>query len=353
MRFDLVDLRLVLNIAEAASITNGAARSGLALASASERLRDLERELGVSLFERQRRGVSPTSAGLALIHHARLVIRQLDEMSGELGQFAKGLRGRVRVLSNTAATLEFLPPLIGAFLSTHPNIDVEIEDRPSPDIVRAVASGRADLGIVADVVDAAAELETVPFAEDLLVLVTPRSHALGKRKRLAFRDVLDQDFVGLPTGSALQVYVDGQAARAGRQLTLQAVHGDLGGAAVRPLGVAPAQNLREELPHPARTGTRTGGGAQTRVCLSLPARARITVTAASASTVRPISKVATAVIVGFTSRISSLNIFFGTVLYLPAMNEVTITSSKLPMKAKIQAAKTLGARLGSMTLRTV
>ncbi len=218
MHFDLIDLRLVLNIAEAASITNGAARSGLALASASERLRDLERALGVRLFERQRRGVSPTSAGLALIHHARVVIRQLDEMSGELGQFAKGLRGRVRVLSNTAATLEFLPPRIGAFLSIHPTIDVEIEDRPSPDIVRAVAGGRADLGIVADVVDAAAELETVPFAEDRLVLVTPRDHAFAKRKRLAFRDVLDQDFVGLPTGSALQVYIDRQAARAGQRL---------------------------------------------------------------------------------------------------------------------------------------
>jgi DNA-binding transcriptional LysR family regulator len=218
MHFDLVDLRLVLNIAEAASITHGAARSGLALASASERLRDMERELGVALFERQRRGVSPTPAGLALLHHARLVTRQLDEMSGELGQFAKGLRGQVRVLSNTAATLEFLPPLIGAFLSSHPSIDVEIEDRPSPDIVRAVAGGRADLGIVADVVDAAAELETVPFAEDRLVLVTPKRHALGKRKRAAFRDVLDQDFVGLPMGSALQVYVDGQAARAGQKL---------------------------------------------------------------------------------------------------------------------------------------
>ena len=218
MRFDLVDLQLVLNVAEAASITHGATRSGLALASASERIRDMEQKLGAPLFERQRRGVTPTSAGLALIHHARLVTRQLDEMSGELGQFAKGLRGRVRVLSNTAATLEFLPPLIGAFLSSHPTIDVEIEDRPSPDIVRAVASGRADLGIVADVVDAAAELETVPFAEDRLVLVMPTGHALGKRKRLAFRDVLDQDFVGLPTGSALQVYVDGQAARAGRRL---------------------------------------------------------------------------------------------------------------------------------------
>jgi DNA-binding transcriptional LysR family regulator len=218
MHFDLVDLRLVLNIAEAASITHGAARSGLALASASERLRDMEREMSVALFERQRRGVSPTPAGLALLHHARLVTRQLDEMSGELGQFAKGLRGQVRVLSNTAATLEFLPPMIGTFLSSHPNIDVEIEDRPSPDIVRAVAGGRADLGIVADVVDAAAELETVPFAEDRLVLVTPKRHALGKRRRLAFRDVLDQDFVGLPMGSALQVYVDGQAARAGQKL---------------------------------------------------------------------------------------------------------------------------------------
>jgi DNA-binding transcriptional LysR family regulator len=218
MRFDLVDLRLVLNIAESLSITAGASRSGLALASASERLRELERSLGVKLFERQRRGVSATPAGLALVHHARLVTRQLEAMSGELGQFAKGVRGRVRVLSNTAATLEFLPPLVGAFLSSHPTIDVEIEDRPSPDIVRAVASGRADLGIVADVVDAAAELETVPFAEDRLVLATPRSHAFAKRKRLAFRDALDQDFVGLPMGSALQIYVDGQAARAGQRL---------------------------------------------------------------------------------------------------------------------------------------
>ena len=120
MRFDLIDLRLVLNVADAASITHGAARSGLALASASERIRDMEQELGAPLFERQRRGVAPTAAGLALLHHARLVTQQLEAMRGELGGFAKGLRGRVRVLSNTAATLEFLPPLLGPFLAAHP-----------------------------------------------------------------------------------------------------------------------------------------------------------------------------------------------------------------------------------------
>lgn len=221
MRFDLVDLRLVLNVAEAASITHGAARSGLALASASERIRDMEKALGASLFERQRRGVSPTPAGLALVHHARLVTQQLEQMRGELAQFAKGLRGRVRLLSNTAATLEFLPPLLGAFLAGHPNVDVELEERPSPEIVRAVAAGRADIGIVADAVDAAAELETRPFAEDRLVLVTARRHPLARKRRLAFRDVLEHDFVGLTGGSALQEYIDGQAARAGRRLKLR------------------------------------------------------------------------------------------------------------------------------------
>jgi DNA-binding transcriptional LysR family regulator len=221
MRFDLVDLRLVLNVADAGNITHGASRSGLALASASQRIRDLERELGAPLFERQRRGVVPTAAGLALVHHARLVTQQLDTMRSELGDFAKGLRGRVRLLSNTAATFEVLPALLGPFLARHPRLDVEVEERPSPEIVRAIARGRAEIGIVADVVDAAAELETFPFAEDRLVLVTPTRHPLASKRRLAFRDALAHDMVGLLAGSALQQHLEGQAARLGATLRLR------------------------------------------------------------------------------------------------------------------------------------
>jgi len=221
MRFDLIDLRLVLNVADAASITHGAARSGLALASASERIRDMEQELGALLFERKRRGVVPTAAGLSLIHHARLVTQQLEAMRGELGGFAKGLRGRVRVLSNTAATLEFLPPLLGPFLAAHRQVDVEIEERPSPEIVRGVAGGRAEIGVVADAVDAAAELETFPFAEDRLILVTPLKHPLSGKRQIAFKDAMAHDFVGLPAGSALQEHLDGHAARAGTALRLR------------------------------------------------------------------------------------------------------------------------------------
>src|SRR5262249_42368523 len=120
MRFDLVDLRLALNVAEAASITHGAARSSLSLAAASERLRDMERALGAPLFERHRRGVRPTPAGLALLHHAREITHQLEAMRGDLGAFAKGLRGRGRGLSHSAAMLDYLPPLLRPFLDAHP-----------------------------------------------------------------------------------------------------------------------------------------------------------------------------------------------------------------------------------------
>ena len=221
MRLDLVDLRLVLNVADAGNITHGAVRSGLALASASERIRDLERELGSPLFERQRRGVVPTAAGTALVRHARQVLQQIEVMRGELGDFAKGLRGKVRVLSNTAATLEFMPPLLGSFLATHPQLDIEIEERTSPEIVRSVARGRAEIGIVADAVDAAAELETFPFTEDRLVLVTPPRHPLATKRQVAFREALAYDFVGLPSGSALQEHLDGHAARAGTAMRLR------------------------------------------------------------------------------------------------------------------------------------
>jgi DNA-binding transcriptional LysR family regulator len=200
MRFDLVDLGLIVAVAEASNITRGAARAGMALASASERIRAMEQALGAQLFDRKRRGVVLTRAGSVVVRHAQVVLQQLERMRGELHDYARGLRGRVRLLSNTAATLEFLPPVLGAFMSMHPHIDIELRERPSGQIVRAIASGLADVGIVADAVARAERLETFPFAVDQLVLITPARHPLAGRRQIAFEEVLDCDFVGLGRG---------------------------------------------------------------------------------------------------------------------------------------------------------
>jgi DNA-binding transcriptional LysR family regulator len=220
MRFDLTDLRLFVQVAEASSITHGADQANMALASASARIRGIEEALGVPLLERGPRGVKLTPAGRALVHHAHVVLQQLERMRGELGKYAHGLKGHVRLLSNTIASTGFLPQALAAFLAGHPSVDIDLEERPSHEIVQAVAEGFADAGIVIDMVDLS-NLETFPFATDRLVLIAPRDHPLSSRRQLAFCEVLDQEFVGLSAGRSLQDLLGQQAARAGRPLKLR------------------------------------------------------------------------------------------------------------------------------------
>jgi molybdate transport repressor ModE-like protein len=219
-RFDLIDLRLFVHVAEAGSITHGAVRANMTLASASERISAMEDALSAPLLERKRRGVQLTSAGRVLLHHAWVVTQQLEQMRGDLASFGKGLRGHVRLLSNIGS-MEFLPAPLAAFLSAHPNIDVDLEHHGSGEIVRAISVGRGDIGIVGETVDPAAELESFPFAQIRLVLVTPLGHPLSRRRKVAFSEALDREFVGFPAGSPMQDLLNHHAFRAGRRLKLR------------------------------------------------------------------------------------------------------------------------------------
>ncbi|WP_018897784.1 LysR family transcriptional regulator [Rhizobium sp. 2MFCol3.1] len=219
MRFDMTDLRLFLHVVEAESITQGSERAGMALASASARIRGMEEMSGVPLLERGARGVRPTQAGDALAHHARIMLGQMEQMRGDLQLYAKGLRGQIRLLSGRAA-MAHLPDVLRRFLIDHPTIDLDLEERQSPDVVAAVAGGSADLGIAADTTDTGS-LETQPFKTDRLVLITSRDHPLAQQKAIAFRNVLDEPFVGLPADSALQGHLSTHAAREGRQFKLR------------------------------------------------------------------------------------------------------------------------------------
>jgi DNA-binding transcriptional LysR family regulator len=212
---------LFVHVVDAGSITNGAQRSHIALASASARVRGMEQALGISLLARGRRGVKPTAAGRAVVEHARVILHQLDRMRGDLSNYARGLKGHVRILTNTAAISEYLPQALGTFLAEHPNVDIDLEERVSQDIVAAVSSGSADMGIVTESVDMGA-LEAIPFRLDRLVVVTALNHPLARRRRVHFADVVDHDFIGLVEGAALQEYLAAKAVREGKRLKYRA-----------------------------------------------------------------------------------------------------------------------------------
>ena len=220
MRFDLADLSLFRHIVDAGSITHGAERANLALAAASTRIRNMEEALGAALLVRGRQGVQPTQAGRTLLQHARTILRQAERLREDLGAYAGGLAGQIRVLSNTNALTEFLPEALSSFLATHPNVSVDLEERLSDEIVGLIAEGVADLGIVAATVDVSA-LKTFPFRKDRFVLVVARSHPLAKRAKIAFAEVLDHDFVGLDRASALQRFLADKATRIGQPLRLR------------------------------------------------------------------------------------------------------------------------------------
>jgi molybdate transport repressor ModE-like protein len=220
MRFDLTDLRLFVHVVEAGSITHGAERMHLAIAAASTRIRNMEDVLGTPLLHRERQGIHTTEAGRTLLHHARVLLQQAERMRGDLAQYAEGIKGQIRLLSNTNALTEFLPEPLSAFLAAHPQVNIDLEEQLSDEIVAAVADGTADVGIVAGTVEVAG-LEVLPFRVDRFVLVVATNHALSTVERISFAEVLDFDFVGLDRASALQRFLSEKAERIGRRLRLR------------------------------------------------------------------------------------------------------------------------------------
>jgi DNA-binding transcriptional LysR family regulator len=221
MRFDLVDLQLFIAVADSRSITRGADRAHLALASASARIKGLEDALGVLLFKRGRRGVELTAAGESLLDHARLVIHNIDNMRGDLARFASGVRASVHLLANTSGLSEHLPRALAAFLREHPDINVDVEERESTDIAAAIATGAADLGFAAE--HALPEnVDRFTFSEDRLTLVTARKGPLAGRRQIDFAEAAACNFVGLTNATALQVHISKHAARLGMRLHFRA-----------------------------------------------------------------------------------------------------------------------------------
>ncbi|HHV69709.1 MAG TPA: LysR family transcriptional regulator [Ochrobactrum intermedium] len=285
MRFDLTDLRLFLAVADTGSITHGAAEVGLSLPAASERLRDMEAAGQVMLLERGRRGVTLTEAGEALVHHARTVMRQMADMHSELGLHAKAMRTAIRVAANTAAITEYLPAKLAVWMAENPRIDVELKERQSTDVARAVLRGFIEIGILSDAADTTG-LERVPFAKDQLVLIAAKHHLLASYKRVSFLDILQEQFIGLSAG-ALQEHIESQTSRLGGRLKIRTrlrtfegvCHMVAAGAGIAIIPQTAAQRLRKTLA--IATVSISEGWARRNLVIAVRSREELTTAARS------------------------------------------------------------------------
>lgn len=220
MHFDLTDLRLFVATAEEGNLTRASARQHLSLAAASARIKALEAQSGLPLLYREARGMRLSPPGEAFLHHARGVLRQTDQLRLDLQEYGGGLRGHVRVFANTTAVTDFLPEILPGFLLDNPRVNIDLQEKPNPEIARGVLDGRADIGIVSAQVDTLG-LRSVHFSTDRLVLVTSRQHRFASLERIAFADTLDEDAIAMQQGSTLQTFLLQVTEKLGRPLKLR------------------------------------------------------------------------------------------------------------------------------------
>lgn len=219
-RFDFVTLKLFVSIADEGRLTAAAEREHLALAAVSKRISDLESHLGTSLLYRRPRGVELTPAGHAFLHHARRILENLERLSAELSEYGEGVKGHVRMHSNTSAIIAFLPCDLSTFSQRYPQIKIDLQERVSSDVIAAVRDGLTDVGIFAGHVPCDS-LQLLPYRSDRLVLVTPADHPLANRDSLAFHEATRYDFVGLQQDTSLQALLHEQASQAGETLRMR------------------------------------------------------------------------------------------------------------------------------------
>jgi molybdate transport repressor ModE-like protein len=210
------DLQLLLSVLELGSITAAAQAVSLSLAAASARLQALEHAVGLPLLRRAKAGTTATEAGQALARQARRVLGELEALHVEMAGIGRGLRGTLRVLCNSSAMSEALPPRLGPFLRRYPDLDLDVQELPSDAVLDALRRGSADLGIVADYVDTSG-LVVQPWLDDPLVALLPRGWLGGRQRRtLHFAELLDRPLVGLPRDRGLSRFLARQAGQAGR-----------------------------------------------------------------------------------------------------------------------------------------
>jgi len=192
---NLHHITALIAIADKGSFTRGAKSLHISQSSLSHAISDLEQELGVTLFLRDRHGAHLTATGQRLLTHARQALASLDSIRAEADHARGILSGRVRIGSIPSATVSFLPKVIAHFGRQHPQIKVLLLEEPSQSMQQLAEWLRTDAIDIAIVELPMSDLNVTPLIRDELCAIVSKKSILAKRKQLTVQELSRQSFV--------------------------------------------------------------------------------------------------------------------------------------------------------------
>jgi DNA-binding transcriptional LysR family regulator len=191
----------------------------------SSAIHGLERELGATLFDRDRHRVSLTEAGLALLPEARATLAAAQAAADAVAEAAAGLRGTLSIGTMFATGSIDVPGMLGRFHERHPNVLVRLRAVPggSEELAREVVSGGLDLAFLALPGRTPAGLTVRPLGHEPLVLICAPEHPLATAGEVTLEALANETFVDYPTGWGTRAIVDRAFAAAGleRQVSFE------------------------------------------------------------------------------------------------------------------------------------
>lgn len=207
MQFDLQDLRLLAAIASTGSLSKAAATFPVAISAASTRIRLFEERSGLTLFIRKSDGMQLTAGGHLVLERARSVLGEAQKLQDTLMELVNQRRTTLHLAVSTVTNSTLLPAVLGPFLSVYPEVDLQLVEHRSVDVLRVVLAGECEIGVY-DGNLASDGVVSLPFRTERLVLLVPDDHPLAKREQLHIRDALGYAFVCLPAERAMQRFVE-------------------------------------------------------------------------------------------------------------------------------------------------
>jgi DNA-binding transcriptional LysR family regulator len=228
---ELRQLEYFVAVAEEGGFTRAAQRVHISQSGVSAQIRQLERELGATLIDRSGRTATVTSAGAAILEHARAALASATAVRRAVDDVNGLLRGRVVVGMVTGCTITPLFDALAAFGHAHPDVELALLEDNSERLVERVRTGAADLALVGVAEAPPAGLETLTLVRDGLIAVVPAGHPLARRRHARLADLAGQALIALPPGTGIRAAFDASCARAG-------VHADVGLEASAPDAVA-------------------------------------------------------------------------------------------------------------------
>lgn len=204
---DVRGLEVFLSVAKHLNYTRAGEEVNLSQPSVSVRIRQLENELGVRLFEQLGKKVALTDAGLVLIPHARRVITAVDDASQSIGELQGLQRGSLRIGASTTPGMYLIPQVIARFKNRYPKIEINLGIKDTRQIEEGVIRNEFDFGFVGGHL-AGDEVDVFPWLIDQLVLIVAPKHRLARKKTIKADDLQSEKFILREAGSATRAAIN-------------------------------------------------------------------------------------------------------------------------------------------------